>query len=128
MTEWVSRHGYCKDPSSFISRFLWSEALANGPAAFASAYVPDKHAFQGSFGGKDVTPLWRDAGGIEPNVARGLLEVLSKEYGSSVSPEDLIAYIYALFGGQSYTRRFWNELETPGPRVPLTKDGVCKNF
>lgn len=32
--------------------------------------------------------------------------------------------MYAVLGGQSYTRRFWNELETPGPRVPLTKDGA----
>jgi hypothetical protein len=46
------------------------------------------------------------------------------EYGAVPSAEDLAAYVYAVLGGQSYTRRFWNELETPGPRVPLTKDGT----
>jgi hypothetical protein len=40
-----------------------------------------------------------------------------------VNGKDLAAYVYALLGGQSYTQRFWNELETPGPRVPVTKDG-----
>jgi hypothetical protein len=38
--------------------------------------------------------------------------------------EDLAAYVYAVLGGQSYTRRFWNELETPGHRVPLTRSGA----
>jgi hypothetical protein len=38
------------------------------------------------------------------------------------SAEDLAAYVYALLGGQSYTFRLWNELGTPGPRVPVTKD------
>ena len=49
---------------------------------------------------------------------------LGDTYGTPPSAEDLAAYVYAVLGGQSYTRRFWNELETPGPRVPLTKDGV----
>lgn len=48
---------------------------------------------------------------------------MSKQYGTQLSAEDLAAYIYAALGGQSYTQRFWNELETPGPRVPMTKDG-----
>jgi hypothetical protein len=37
-------------------------------------------------------------------------------------PEDLFAYVYGVLGGRSYTSRFWNELETPGPRVPITRD------
>jgi predicted helicase len=49
---------------------------------------------------------------------------LGKQYGAQPSAEDLAAYIYSVLGGQSYTQRFWNELETPGPRVPLTKDGT----
>ena len=68
-------------------------------------------------------PLYRDRGGNEPNVAGGLLDFLGTEYNRTTAPEDLAAYVYALLGGQSYTRRFWNELETPGPRVPITKDG-----
>ena len=95
-----------------------------GPIMAASANIPDQHFFRGSFGGKDVIPLYRDAAGTEPNVTAGLLAALGKEHGSTPSAEDLAAYVYALLGGQSYTKRFWNELETPGPRVPMTKDGA----
>lgn len=69
-------------------------------------------------------PLYRDAAGTEPNVTAGLLDALGKEFGSTPSAEDLAAYVYAVLGGQSYTRRFWNEIETPGPRVPITRDGA----
>jgi hypothetical protein len=94
-----------------------------GPCIAASECIPDQHHFRGSFGGKDVIPLYRDAAGTEPNVTGGLLDALGKVYGESPTAEDLAAYVYAVLGGQSYTRRFWNELETPGPHVPLTKDG-----
>ena len=89
----------------------------------ASAHIPDQHFFCGR-GGKDVIPLYRDAAGTDPNVTGGLLAMLGKAYGIDPSAEDLAAYVYAVLGGQSYTRRFWNELETPGPRVPVTKDGA----
>ena len=87
-----------------------------GPVIATSPHIPDQHFFRGSFGGKDVMPLYRDPDGKEPNVTGGLLDTLSTEYGRTVAAEDLAAYVYALLGGQSYTRRFWNELETPGPR------------
>ncbi|WP_430431853.1 type ISP restriction/modification enzyme [Oceanicaulis sp.] len=102
---------------------LASAPLGEGQALAVSSAPPDKHAFRGSFGGKDVIPLYRDAAGTEPNVTAGLLDALGAAYGATPDAEDLAAYVYALLGGQSYTRRFWNELETPGPRVPLTKDG-----
>jgi hypothetical protein len=102
---------------------LMTTPLGFGPALTACSDLPDLHHFRGSFGGKDVIPLYRDASGTEPNVTGGLLDALGKEYGATPTAEDLAAYVYAVLGGQSYTRRFWNELETPGPRVPLTKDG-----
>lgn len=95
----------------------------HGAICSVSVDIPDQHYFRGSFGGKDVIPLYRDAAGTEANVTAGLLDALGAEYGTTPDAEDLAAYVYALLGGQSYTRRFWNELETPGPRVPLTKDG-----
>jgi hypothetical protein len=70
-----------------------------------------------------VIPLYRDTAASEPNVTGGLLSILNEAYGTMATAEDLAAYVYAVLGGQSYTRRFWNELETPGARVPLTKDG-----
>ncbi len=89
----------------------------------ACSDLPDLHHFRGSFGGKDVILLYRDTAGTKPNVTGGLLYAVGKEYGDTPTAEELAAYVYAVLGGQSYTRRFWNELETPGPRVPLTKDG-----
>jgi hypothetical protein len=100
---------------------LLTEQLANGQAITAASRLPDRNAFHGRSG--RFFPLYRDAAGTEPNVTGGLLDTLGKEYGSTPSAEDFAAYVYAVLGGQSYTRRFWNELETPGPRVPLTRDG-----
>ena len=102
---------------------LQSFPLGEGPGMVCVPYVPDRHIFCGR-GGKDVIPLFRDVNGMHPNITDGLLQALGTAYGSAPTVEGLIAYIYALLGGQSYTRRFWNELETPGPRVPLTKDGA----
>lgn len=101
---------------------LVTETLGHGPALYGSAFVPDLNCFHGRHG--MAMPLYRDAAGTEPNVTAGLLDALGKEHGTTPSPEDLAAYVYALLGGQSYTRRFWNELETPGPRVPIAKDGA----
>ncbi len=102
---------------------LLSNSLGFGQGIVACCAIPDLHHFRGSFGGKDVIPLYRNAAGTEPNVTRGLLVALGKQYSSPPSAEDLAAYVYAILGGQSYTRRFWSELETPGPHVPLTKNG-----
>jgi hypothetical protein len=92
---------------------LATEALGAGQGIIASASVPDLHHFRGSFGGKDVIPLYRDAAGADPNVTDGLLGTLGKAYGTPPTAEELAAYVYAVLGGQSYTRRLWNELERP---------------
>jgi hypothetical protein len=102
---------------------LLTNALAEGPAVVATAGIPDLHHFRGSFGGKDVIPLYRDADGTIPNVTDELLDLLADAYGQAPSAEDLLAYVYAQLGGTAYTAKFWNELETAGPRVPLTRSG-----
>lgn len=103
----------------FLTSFL-TEVIGLGPAAVTTHLVPDYHHFRGSFGGKHVMPLWRDAACTEPNVTRGVLDRLSEVLESTVQPEDLLAYCYALLAAPSYTARFAEELEIPGPRVPLT--------
>lgn len=113
-----------KDDNQLYLTSLATEALGRGQAIIASAAVPDLHHFRGSFGGKDAIPLYRSASAGEPNVTGQLLVTLGQEYGSEVSAEDFAAYVCAILGGQSYSKRFWNELETPGARVPLTKDGA----
>jgi len=93
-----------------------------GPICTVSTGLPDQHYFRGSFGGRDIIPLYRDSGGTDPNVTVGLVKALGAIYGAPPSADDLAAYVYSILGGQSFTRRFWNELENPAPRVPLTKD------
>jgi hypothetical protein len=103
---------------------LLSGVLGLGPAATVSALVPDLDHFRGSFGGKHVIPLWRDADATQPNVTAGLLDALSTAYGNPVSPEDLFAYAYAVLATPHYVESFSEELTVPGPRLPLTRDAA----
>lgn len=101
--------------------------LGQGPAATVTTAVPDKHHFRGSFGGKDVIPLYRDAAGTpnaDPELLRRLTEAHTGGGGTAVTVERLFAYIYGLLAGADYTERFTVALETPGPRVPLSADPV----
>lgn len=109
-------------PRQVFMTSLLSGILGLGPAATVTASVPDLHHFRGSFGGKDVVPLWRDASATEPNVMGGLLDLLTRELDQRVLPEDLFAYAYAVLASPGYVERFSEELTIPGPRIPLTRD------
>ncbi len=106
----------------FMASFI-TKRLGSGPAATAAAYVPDKDHFRGSFGGKESIPLFRDADGT-PNADLALLAFYGQALGNDgpVGVENLFAYVYGVLAGADYTERFEVELETPGPRVPLTAD------
>ena len=39
-----------------------------------------------------------------------------------VLPQQLFAYAYGILAQPNYVRRFWEELELPPPRLPITKD------
>ena len=97
--------------------------MGEGPAAVATAFIPDLHHFCNR-GAKDVIPLWRDAAATQPNITRGLLELLGERYGQMVSAEDLFAYAYALLATPDYVKTFWDELALPGPRLPLTQNAA----
>ncbi|MDA8262936.1 MAG: N-6 DNA methylase [Actinomycetota bacterium] len=109
-------------PRQLYLTSLLTGVLGEGPAATVTALMPDLHHFRGSFGGRDVVPLWRDAAATSPNVTAGLLDALSVEYGLQVRAEDLFAYCYALLASPAYVERFREELEVPGPHIPLTSD------
>ena len=94
--------------------------LGKGPAAVVCALIPDLDSFRGSFGGKNVVPLWRDASRTEANITTGLLDYLAEVYAESVSPEDFLAYCYAILACLEYTRRFAEDLATSAPRIPIT--------
>lgn len=101
---------------------LLTDVLGEGPAATVTALIPDLHHFRGSFGGRNVIPLWQDIAATKPNVTEGVSGVMEAEYGETVTPEDLFAYSYAVLATPAYVREFWDELTIPGPRIPLTKD------
>ena len=104
----------------YITGMLTS-VIGVGPAAVATCDIPDLHHFSGR-GAKDVIPLWRNAGATEPNVTGGLLALLGEAYGAQVQAERLFAYAYGILAQPAYVERFWDELEQPPPRLPLTKD------
>lgn len=98
-----------------------TKSVSQGQATTVSAYVPDLHMFRGSFGGKDIIPIWRDSACREPNMTTGLAGLLSDRIGvNEVGVEDLAAYVHALTGGPAYQEMFAERLRTPGLRVPIT--------
>ena len=102
---------------------MTTTSLGGGPAATLTTAVPDKHHFRGSYGGKDVITLYRDAIGT-PNADPAMLKTLGEKLGLKVAVEDLFAYTFGVLAGTDYTSRFHEALETPGPRVPLTADST----
>ena len=109
------------DDKQLYMTSLLTAVMGHGPAAVATADIPDLHHFCGR-GAKDVIPLWRDADATEPNVTDGLLEDISAVHGATISAERLFAYAYGILSQPEYVRRFWDELELPPPRLPITKD------
>ena len=106
-----------------MSSFL-TGVLGEGPAATAAIYTPDLDHFRGSFGGKHVIPLWRNAAATEPNITAGLLPLPNEVYTERVTLEDIFAYVYAVLANPEYTEHFSEELSEPGPQLPLTKDSA----
>lgn len=100
---------------------LLTDVLGEGPAATATCGIPDLHHFSGR-GAKDVIPLYRDAEARDLNITHDLLDLLSTTHGTSVNAEQLLAYAYGVLAQPAYVKRFWDELELPPPRLPITKD------
>ncbi|MGQ7787938.1 type ISP restriction/modification enzyme [Nesterenkonia sp. K-15-9-6] len=102
---------------------LGSTRLGEGPAVTVAIDVPDRHHFRGSYGGKDVMPLYRDHEAATTNLTEGLLEALSAELGTEPSTQDVVSYVFGLTGTGVYYRRFADDLVESQVRIPFTKDG-----
>ncbi|MFJ9242905.1 type ISP restriction/modification enzyme [Streptomyces sp. NPDC101776] len=100
---------------------LHTESGRPGPAVSFTALLPDIHHFKGTEGGR-VAPLYRHPHQAEPNVTPGLLQLLTRTHGVTVTAEDLFAYIAGIAGHSGYTRRFATNLAERGARIPLTRD------
>lgn len=111
------------DKQLFLTSML-TGILGLGPGAVVCNSIPDRHHFRGSYSGKDIIPLWRDADAKTPNIAQGLLKILTAEYGKNITAEDLFSYAYGILASPAYTEMFSEELVIPGPRLPLTKDAA----
>lgn len=98
-----------------------SQPVTAGPAVVFTSDPPDMDCFKGHAGGR-VLPLFRDSAGLAPNIASGLLEVLTRRLDASTSAEDFLAYVAGVSAHHAYTARFATELKTPGVRIPLTAD------
>lgn len=108
----------------FLASLLTGQ-ISTGPSLTVSAAVPDLHYFRGSFGGKDIIPLYRDAAAAQANLTAGVGRVIGKALG--VPPpgvEDVAAYAYALLSASAYQANFAVALKTPGLRVPITADAA----
>ena len=103
---------------------LTSTKLGWGPVLTVSPYVPDLDHFRGSYGAKNVMPLYRDAETETANVTEGVLAVLGDVFGETPTAEDLFAYVYGLGGTSAFSERFGEQLaEAAGPiRLPMTSD------
>ena len=103
---------------------LLNHPLGKGPALSAAAEIPDRHYFRGSYGAKEVIPLYRDAEAAEPNIPPSLLDGIRSKLSIRLTPLDLFAYTYGLLSQSAFTKRFAKELETRELRVPITKDSA----
>ena len=101
---------------------LSTSALGNGPAVTISPYVPDLHFFRGSFGAKDIRPLYRTDSTSQPNISASLLQSLENAYGQPVDAFDVAAYVVGLLGTSAYTARFEEELSEAPAHVIFTAD------
>jgi hypothetical protein len=114
------------DEQVFLTTMTTTE-LGQGPAATLTTAVPDKHHFRGSYGGKDIIPLYRDTTRT-PNADPTLLKAITEAHQAAdpaareVTVERLFAYAFGVLAGADYRERFAEGLETPGPRVPITAD------
>ncbi len=101
---------------------LLNHPLGNGPALTATAEIPDLHYFRGSFGAKEVVPLYRNVTGREANILPGMLDMLDNVYGKNLTPEDFLAYVYGVLAQPAFTKSYADELGTRELRIPITKD------
>lgn len=101
---------------------LTTTSLSHGPALTVSPYVPDLHYFRGSYGAKNIHPLYRTESDQEPNVSALLRRALESVYGKAISPEGIACYVFGLLGTGAFTSKYEDELAESEARVPFTRD------
>jgi hypothetical protein len=101
---------------------LLTKELGSGPCISVTNLIPDLDFFCNR-GAKDIIPVYKDKKGLKPNVTAGLLPKLADLLGiASVTALDLVAYVVAVMSAPNYYETHKADLQTPGPRVPITLD------
>ena len=115
---------HARGPQQVFLTTLTSTKLGQGPALTVTSYVPDLDHFRGSYGAKNVMPLYRDHSSQIPNIAKGLLDSLAERLDLDLTAEDFVAYVQALAGTAAFAERFDAELaEAAGSiHIPITAD------
>lgn len=108
------------DLQIYLSSLL-TKSLGEGTSLVVSKNIPDMDHFCNR-GAKDIIPLWRNAEATEPNINHSAWQCIESVYGFKPEPEDLYAYVYSIMAHPGYEERFREELQIPGPRIPITKD------
>lgn len=93
-----------------------SHTISDGPALVFSSLIPDFDAFNNR-GGRTL-PLLNPDGSA--NLAPGVEAALARRLGREVTAQELLAYTAGVVAHSGFTRRFADELTTPGIRVPIT--------
>jgi hypothetical protein len=95
--------------------------------AFCAKHIVDLNMFYR--GGNVNFPLYTSADSPDmfhrtrnPNLADWLLPELSAAYGFTPTPEDVLAYIYAILYSPTYRETYAQELRIDFPRIPFTAD------
>lgn len=104
---------------SNISLYAMPGGTGKGPAVWCHGFLPDYHAFRGSYGGYAFPLHDRRPHVAAPNVSSVLVQGLSMVYGEPVDPEGVFASILCLLSAASYTLRFAEDLEDVFPHVPF---------
>jgi len=58
----------------------------------------------------------------KPNISGEFINMLTTQYRKSLSPEEILYYIYAVLYSNSYRSRYAQFLKTDFPRIPFAKD------
>jgi len=101
---------------------LLNHPLGQGPALTSCSNIPDLHHFRGSYGAKEVFPLFRNSEATETNFLPGLLKLIGTAYKSEVKPENFLAYLYGILAQPTFTALYTKELVTRELHVPITKN------
>jgi len=98
-----------------------SQVGLSGPGLTFGGHILDNDYYKGSAAGR-VLPLYAGTDTSIPNLAPGLLTVLSIRLNFEVTAEEFLSYVAAVTSHSAFTERFAEDLRTPGIRVPLTAD------